>query len=147
MCKKNSSSYLEKLLSFAVLNTQRAHFLRYLRGFRYFSNFQLLPELGRSKSVPGSLFAFLTKIWPKTIYRTTQTQNFKFDLFDLWLPSFGKIHKRLWGHLEVSQTRSHVVPWLYFNLIRLLFTAKPARTENQEFCLRPDLWHHRWRHR
>ena len=39
---KISSGYLKKRLSFAILNAQKGHFLRYFRGFRHFSDFQFL---------------------------------------------------------------------------------------------------------
>ena len=82
---KFSSRYLEKRLHFDVLDAPKGHFF-YLRGFCHFPDFQILSGLGHSKSVLG-FFAFLTKIWPKNMYCTAQTQNFKIWPFlnlDLW---------------------------------------------------------------
>ena len=53
---------LEKRLRFAVLNAEKGHLLRYLRGFRQFSDSRILSDLGRSRSVLGLFFALLTKI-------------------------------------------------------------------------------------
>ena len=58
---KISSRYLEKCLSFGFLKVENGHYSRYFRRFLHFSDFQNLSELGRSKSVLGSFFAFLTK--------------------------------------------------------------------------------------
>ena len=41
------SRYIGKCLSSAVLNVIKGNILRYLRGFRYFSYFQILSHLGR----------------------------------------------------------------------------------------------------
>ena len=60
---KMSSCFLGKRLSFAVLNSQKWLFLCCLREFRYFSDFQILSDLSCSKSILGSFFVFLTKIW------------------------------------------------------------------------------------
>ena len=47
---------------FPRASSKEGHFLRYLRGFRLFSDSQILSNLRRSKSVLGSVFEFLTKI-------------------------------------------------------------------------------------
>ena len=107
-----------------------------------------LPDFGRSESVFGVIFAVLTKIWHKNMYHTTQTQNLKFELFDLvTLDDLDLIygHKRLGGYLEIPQTRSMSFHRLYFNLIRLLFLAKRAMTDTQNFDLWTDLWRYQWR--
>ena len=51
-------------------------------GFGIFPIFYF-ERLGHSESALRSFYAFLTKIWPKNMHHTTQTQNYKFDLFDL----------------------------------------------------------------
>ena len=58
---KISSRYPEKLPSFSVLKVENGHFSRHFLRFLYFPDFKNLSDLGRSKSVLGSMFAFLTK--------------------------------------------------------------------------------------
>ena len=129
MCKM-SIWYLEKRLSFDILNAQKGNFLRYLRGFRHFSEYHILSDLGSSKSVLGSFLVFLTKICPKNMHHTVQTHNYTFDLFSISWPwmtlIWHKVTKDLGGYLEVSQIRSMSFYRLYFNLIRLLCPAKPT---------------------
>ena len=129
MCKM-SIWYLEKRLSFDILNAQKGNFLRYLRGFRHFSEYHILSDLGSSKSVLGSFPVFLTKICPKNMHHTVQTHNYTFDLFSISWPwmtlIWHKVTKDLGGYLEVSQIRSMSFYRLYFNLIRLLCPAKPT---------------------
>ena len=43
----------------------------------------LLTDFDVSKSVFGSFFAFLAKIWPKNMYRSSKSRNKLFDLFHL----------------------------------------------------------------
>ena len=50
---KISSRYLEKCLSFGVLEVENGHFSRYFRRVLHFTDFQNLFDLGRSKSVLG----------------------------------------------------------------------------------------------
>ena len=146
---KMSIWYLEKRLSFDILNAQKGNFLRYLRGFRHFSEYHILSDLGSSKSVLGSFLVFLTKICPKNMHHTVQTHNYTFDLFSISWPwmtlIWHKVTKDLGGYLEVSQIRSMSFYRLYFNLIRLLCPAKPTMPD----CLKkidvgPDLWRHQW---
>ena len=75
---KLSSLYLQKLMSFAVFNAQKGHFLRYLRWFRYFSYFQLLSALDHSTSVLGS---FLHS-WRKSDLKTCIAPP-KFNILNL----------------------------------------------------------------
>ena len=73
------------------------------------------------------------------MHRTTQTQNLKLEHFFEILTfdnlHLVKAHKRLSGVPRDIPDTIHVVPRLYFNLIPLLCTANPARTENKEFYL------------
>ena len=76
---KISSIYLEKCLIFGVLKVEKDRFSRYFWRFLHFLDFQTLSDLGQSKSVLRSFFAFLTKNWPRNVYHAAQTLNFKFD--------------------------------------------------------------------
>ena len=114
---KSSSRYTEKRLSIAILNAQKRPLLYYLREFRHFSDFQFFPHLRSSKSILGSSFVFLTKIWPKNMYHTSQIQNFKIDLFDLVTLDdldLAQGHKKLRRALRSIQDTIHVVPSALF---------------------------------
>ena len=68
------------------------------------------------------------------MYNTTQTQNSKFDLFELVTLDYIELtkgQKGLGKYLEISQTRAISFHRLYFNLIRLLCPAKQAMTDIQ----------------
>ena len=82
-----------------------------------FSDLQILSGLGRSKSFLRSFFAFSTKIYPKNMYHTTKTQNFKFDLFDpvtLDDPDLTQSHKMLRMIRRSIPEKIHVVPSALF---------------------------------
>ena len=81
MCTKFQAAILKKRLSFAVWNAQKATFYTIYEDFATFPIFKFCPIWAVQKIVQGSFFAFLTKIWPKNMYCTTQAQIFKFDLF------------------------------------------------------------------
>ena len=103
--------------------------LPYSRGFRHFPDFQILSDLGRSKSVLGSFSVFLMQIWPRSMCHTTKTEilNLTFKIsWHLMTLMWQKVSKSLGGFLEVSQTRSMLFNWFYFNLIRLLCPVKRA---------------------
>ena len=127
-----------KRLSFHVLNTQRGHFLRYLQGFRHFSDLQFLSDLGLSKSVQRLFFTFLTKLTQKDV---SHHPNPKFLIWPFliswpWMTLiWHKVAKGLRGYLEVSQTRFMSFHRLYFNLIRLLGLANPSMTDNKKWPL------------
>ena len=121
---KISSRYIGKRLSFAVSNAQKGHLLRYLWGFRHFSDFQFLSGLGRSKRVLRSSFK---KTLPKNLH---QTLNFKFDLFDLVTLDdlqFSQGHKRLKRILRIIPYTIHVVP---SNLLQFDTAALPGEGSN-----------------
>ena len=110
--------------------------LRYLRGFRHFSYFQFLPDLGRPRSVLEVIFCVLDEnLAKKTCIAPTQTQDFEFDLFENL--TFVNLHLAK-GHKRLRRVRRgipdtiNVVPRLDFNLIRLLCPVKPTRAENKK---------------
>ena len=98
------------------LEGRKRPFSPYFRRFLHFSDFQNFSDFGRSKSVLGSFFAFLTKNWPKNMYHATQTQNFQFDLsLTLWpwmTLTLNMLTESLGWYLEVSQMRSMSLYWL-----------------------------------
>ena len=68
MCKKKIKKYiLKKWPCFGVLKVEKCQFSSSFRPFLHFPDFFIFSCLGRSKSVLGSFFAFLTKNWPKNI--------------------------------------------------------------------------------
>ena len=77
----NISQYLEKGLTFPISN-EKWHYTIWWE-FQHFRDFQILSNLGCSKSILGSYFAFLMRNWPENFYHITQTQNSKTGLFDL----------------------------------------------------------------
>ena len=77
------SRYVEKLLSFAVLNTLKATFALFARVFACFRflNFVSFWPFKKRSSV---IFCVLDEIWLSSLHHTTQTQNFNFDFLTSW---------------------------------------------------------------
>ena len=140
-------------MSFAILYAQKGH-LCYLK-ITSFSWFSIFIQFDPFKKCSWVMFShFWQKSDPKT-YCNIQTQNFKTFSKILTIDNFhvAKGHKRLRGVLRGIPDPIHIVPQLYFNLIRLLCAASRARTENREFYIWLDLWsglivlYHHWRYR
>ena len=115
MCSKNEVAILKngRVLPFWMPNKATSYAI--YEDFSIFPDFQFLSYLGRSKFVLVSLFAFLAKIWPKNMYRTIQSQNFKFDVFEILTFDnlhLAKGHKRLWEVLRGIPNTIHVFPRL-----------------------------------
>ena len=112
-----SSRHLEKWPSFGILMVEKGHFLRCILRFLYFLDFQHLSNLSRSKSGVGSFFVFMTEKWPKNMYYATQTHDFQFDPSLTSWPwmtlTLNMLNKSLGWYLEVSQTRSMSLHWLF----------------------------------
>ena len=66
-----------------VLNAQKDHFYAIYDEFGIFPIFNFCPIWIVQKVFLAHFSAFLTKIWPKNIYQITQTQNLKFDFFEI----------------------------------------------------------------
>ena len=82
---KISSRYFQKWLRYNILvkHVKNRHFSRHFAALPWFYEFCFLTDIGASKSVLGSFFAFFAKIWPKNIYRSSKSHFFLFDLFHL----------------------------------------------------------------
>ena len=134
---KISNLYPEKTAKFCRFEYPKRSFLRYLRGFQHFSDFQILSDLGRSKSVLGPFFPFLTKIWLESMYHTN-----KFKILDLTFLT-------LWPWFDTRSQKARSIPgtirivsaakYRYSNLIRPLCPAKPAVTNGKKSDIWPDL--------
>ena len=66
------------MTSFGILKVEKAIFTLF-PAFSCFPDFHNLSDLGRSKSVLGSFFAFLRN-GPKNMYHAAQAQDFHIDL-------------------------------------------------------------------
>ena len=78
-----SSQYLQKWPRYDIKHVKNRHFSRHFGTLQWFSRFYFLTDFDASKSVLGSFFAFFAKIWPKNMYRTSESRNFLLDLFYL----------------------------------------------------------------
>ena len=82
-----SSRYLQKWLRYNIKHVKNRHFrtlpFRHFATLPWFSYFCFLTDFDASKSVLGSFFAFLVKIWAKNMYRSSKSRFFLFDLFHL----------------------------------------------------------------
>ena len=83
MCTKFHVDFLKKLLSSAVLSAEKGHFYGVYANFGGFPIFKFC-----SISAVQKLFNVYFRSWRKSdiktcTYNTNQTQNYKFDLFDL----------------------------------------------------------------
>ena len=91
-------------------------FSRCSLGFPHFSNFKILSDLGRSKSVLEPFSHSWRQNWPKDIYHASQIYIF----FNLSLTSWHWMtlilnmlaQRSLGSYLKVSQTRSMPLYWL-----------------------------------
>lgn len=127
---------------------KRLFFTLFTRSLSTRSYFQFSSDLGRSKGVLLSFFCVLDEYL--TLKHTFHDPHSKllnlafFDLVNLITLIWHKVTKGLAGYLKISQTWSMSFHRLYFNLMRLICPARPARTDNQKFDLWPDLWSHQW---
>ena len=111
----------------------KEHFRRYLRGFRHFLYFQILPDLYRSKRRPGTLLR-LDENWPKNMHHTTETRNLSLiflDLVNMDDLDLNQGHQNLKRTLKSTQTRSMPFHQLCFSMISPLCPTKPAATESK----------------
>ena len=58
MWTKCKIDILKKRQKYSFLSAQKGHVLRYLRGFRPFSEFQILSDLGRQKVFKGHFLRY-----------------------------------------------------------------------------------------
>ena len=72
---KISSGYLQKWLRYSIKHVKNKHFSRHL-GTTLIFLILFLTDFDASKSVLGSFFAFLAKIWLKNMYRSSKTRFF-----------------------------------------------------------------------
>ena len=79
---KISSCYLEKRLSFAVLNVRKGHFLRYSRGFWHFPIFKFCPIWDVQKVFWCIFLRYWRKSYLKTSITTPKLKILKIELFD-----------------------------------------------------------------
>ena len=127
---------------------RKATFYPIYDDFGIFSDFQILSDLGPSKKVPRSYFAFLTNIWPKTCVTPPKPKIFNLTFLTSWpwmTLTWHNVTIGLGGYSEVSKTRSMSFYRLFFNLVLLLCQAKRAMTDIQKFDLLPNLSRHQWR--
>ena len=121
----------------------------------HFLDFQFSFNLIHSKSVLGSCFHIFDKNLTQKCIATSKLKILRHFPKILTIDNFhvAKGHKRLRGVLRGIPDPIHIVPQLYFNLIRLLCAASRTRTENREFYIWLDLWsglivlYHHWCYR
>ena len=101
--------------SFGVLKGEKCHFFTLFPAISVFSRFQKFPDLGRSKIILGSFFAFLSKMTQKYVSHRPN-QKFSVDLSLTSWPwvtlTFNMLTECLRWYLEVSQIRSMSLHWL-----------------------------------
>ena len=96
---KISSRYLQKWLRYDIKHVKNRHFSRHFGTLPWFFEFCFLTDFDASKSVLGSFFAFLEKIWPKSDLKSDlktciAALNHDFFLFDLF-------HLVTWDDLDL----------------------------------------------
>ena len=107
-----------------------------------FFGVSIFVQFGPFKNCFTVIFAFFTKIWPKTCIPPSKLEILNLTFSDL--VTLDDLHSEQGPQKSsgVSQTRSMSFNRLYFNMTWLLCPAKPARSENQEFYIYTDLWRH-----
>ena len=81
MCKISSRYLKQKWLRYVIKHVKKGTF-HVISGLN--SDFLIFfIDFDASKTVLGSFFAFVAKIWPKSMYRSSKSRFFLFDLFYL----------------------------------------------------------------
>ena len=83
ICAQNFKSISSKMAEIWHKTCQKQALFTSFRDFTEIFRIVLFSDFDASKSVLGYFFAFLAKIWPKNMYRTSQSRNFLIDLFYL----------------------------------------------------------------
>ena len=112
-----------------------------------FSNFQCVPNLGHSKSVLRSFFAFLTITDPKTCITPPKPRIFSLTYpwpRDLEWPWPSTCLRMLRMILRSVLYTIHVVVLTSFHFIRLWCATNPDTPNHQTSWVLPDLWLHQW---
>ena len=115
--------------------------------FGNFPIFKFCP-IWAGQKIFKSHFAFWTKIWPKNIYQTTQTQYFQFDLYDLVTlddPDLTKGHKSRKRVLRIVPDTIDVLPSALFQDDMAALPSEARNDRYSKFDIWPDLWRHQWR--
>ena len=118
-----------KMPEFWCFEGPKRPFSRYFRQFLHFFDFQNLSDLGRSKSVLGPFFTFLTINWPKNMHHSSQTQTFQFDLSSTswpWMIDLEYAHRKLGMILRSVPDTIHIVDKFSRSIERRLNLVNPA---------------------
>ena len=144
---KIPSRYLQKWLRYDIKHVKNRHFSRHFGTLPWFSKFYFLTDFDASKSVLGSFFAFLAKIWPKNMYRSSKSRK-KCVTFFTWWPDMtltsNMVMKHSKWYLQMSETLSMPISWLCLCLTSQFCSPMSPSPKCRTFWLWPDLWRHSW---
>ena len=145
---KISSRYLQKWLRYNIKHVKNRHFSSHFATLPWFSEFCFLTDFDASKGVLGSFFAFFVKIWPKNMYRSSESRNFFCLTFFTWWPemtlTFIMVTKHRKWYLQMSVTLSMPISWLCLCLTSQFCSPMSPSPKCPTFWLWPDLWRHSW---
>ena len=138
---KISSLCLYKWLRYDIKHVKNRNFSRYVGNFRiaFFTDFDA------SKSVLGSFFAFLEKIWPKYMPHSSKSRFFCLTFFTWWPKmtlTYVMVTKHRKWYLQMSETLSMPIRWLCLSLTSKFCLPMSPSPKIRTFWLWPDLWRH-----